>query len=154
MTDLIEIKRLTKAQLWQYLEEDLINVVLFGGERLYFVDEILAAFDGEVLVGAVTMSPVGEFGDGKPEIIGLRVLQGWRRQGIGAKLMERAIKRMVERGFTGNASIHIEVLSQAALNLVNKLPADLRERLDIRDNSTDGDCFDMLERMNVMAGTG
>lgn len=62
---MIEIKRVTIEQLWQYLDDNTLNVILFGGERLYHVDEILAAFDGEVLVGAITMSAVGEFGDGR-----------------------------------------------------------------------------------------
>lgn len=58
--------------------------------------------------------------------------------------MEKAIKRMVERGF---ARIHIDILSKAALDLVEKLDANLRDKLDIRDESTHGDCFDMLEML-------
>ncbi len=144
---MIGIRMITKEQLWYFLDNDLINAILFGGERLYHVDEIWAAFDGFVLVGAVTIAPKGEFGNGSPCIVGLRVLDWWRRMKIGTKLMEVAIKRMVERDLV---PINVEILSVAVKKLVEKLDPELKNKLIIVDNSDQGDPIDRLEKWGIM----
>lgn len=140
---MIEIRMIPKENLWKYLKhEGLINVILFGGQRFTFVDEVIAAFDGIILVGAVTLSAVGEYGTGEPAIIGLLVTKGWRRKKIGTRLMERAIRRMDERGLT---PIYVDVLSEALKRLIEKLDESLKQKLIVNDLSKEADCFDMIE---------
>jgi len=132
----------SKIQLREGLDKGLMNFRLFGGSRLSCVDEVLAAYEKETFVGTVTLSPVGEMNAGKPSIIGLLVLKGYRRKGIGTKLMESAITRMRERGLT---PVHIDVLSKNAMKLVEKLDGDFRKYLIANDQSEHADCFDLFE---------
>lgn len=161
---IIEIRRISKNQLWKELESrdtsipllcskiqlregldtGLMNFILFGGSRLTCVDEVLAAYENDTFVGTVSLSPVGEMNARKPSIIGLLVLKGWRRKGIGTKLMESAITRMRERGLT---PVHIDVLSKNAMKLVEKLDDEFRKLLIANDQSEHADCFDMFESL-------
>lgn len=163
---MIEIRRISKNQLWKELESrdtiipllcskiqlregldnGLMNFILFGGSRLSCVDEVLAAYENDAFVGTVTLSPVGEMYNKKPSIVGLLVLKGWRRKGIGTKLMESAINRMRERGLT---PVHIDVLSKNAMKLVEKLDDEFRKLLIANDQSEYGDCFDLFELQEV-----
>ena len=158
---MIEIRRISKNQLWEEfesrdtiiplvcskiqlregLDNGLMNFILFGGSRLSCVDEVLAAYENGAFAGSVTLSPVGEMNNKKPSIIGLLVLKGWRRKGIGTKLMESAITRMRERGLT---PVHIDILSMNARKLVEKLDDDFMKYLVINDQS-EYDCIDMFE---------
>ncbi len=139
---MIEIRKISKNQLWDELEQGIVTFALFGGSRLTHVDEILAAYEKETFVGVITLSPVGEMNTGDPAIIGLLVLNGWRRKGIGTKLMESAITRMMERGLV---PVHIEALSKNSMRLIEKLGYDFKKCLDVNDQSEYGDCFDMIE---------
>lgn len=161
---IIEIRRISKNQLWEELESrdtiipllcskiqlregldtGLMNFILFGGSRLSCVDEVLAAYEKETFVGTVTLSPVGEMNTGKPSIIGLLVLKEWRRKGIGTKLMESAITRMNERGL---APVHIDLLSVNAKKMVEKLDDDFRKLLIANDQSEHADCFGLFESL-------
>lgn len=161
---MLEIRRISKNQLWKELESrdtiipllcskiqlregldnGLMNFILFGGSRLTWIDEVLAAYEKDTFVGTVTLSPVGEMNTGKPSIIGLLVLKGWRRKGIGTKLMESAVNRMNERGLT---PVHIDLLSTNVKKLIEKLDNDLMKCLIINDQSAYGDCFDLFESL-------
>ena len=141
---IIEIRRITKNQLWEGLDNGLMNAILFGGSRLTCVDEVLAAYENDIFTGAVTLSPVGEMYNRKPSIVGLLVLKGWRRKGIGTKFMESAITRMRERGLT---PVHIDLLSTNLKRLVEKLDDDLSKCLIVNDQSAYADCFDKLESL-------
>ncbi len=140
---MVEIRRISKNQLWEELEQGPITFILFGGSRLDCVDEVLAAYERDTFVGAVTLSPMGELHEG-PSIIGLLVLKKWRRHGIGTRLMESAINRMRERGLT---PMYIDVLSKNIKKLIEKLDDDFRKCLVINDQS-EYDCFDRLELGN------
>ncbi len=142
---MVEIRMIGKNQLREELENGLMNAVLFGGSRLSCVDEVFAAYENGAFAGAVTLSPVGEMNTGNPSIIGLLVLKGSRRKGIGTKLMVSAITQMKERGLT---PVHIDVLSTNARKLVEKLDDDFRKCLIINDQSAYGDCFDKLEGLD------
>lgn len=138
---MIEIRRISKNQFWEELDEGLINVILFGGSRLACVDEVLAAYGNNAFMGALSLSPVGEMRAG-PSIVGLLVLKEWRRKGAGTKLMESAITRMRERGLT---PVHIDILSKNIKKLVEKLDPDFRKLLIVNDQAENADCFDLLE---------
>lgn len=139
---MIEIRKISKNQLWEELEQGILNFALFGGSRLTHVDEILAAYEKDTFVGVITLSPVGEMNTGEPSIIGLLVLTGWRRNGIGTKLMERAITRMKGRGLT---PVHIDALSKNSMRLIENLDDEFKKYLIVNDQSENADCFDMLE---------
>lgn len=141
---MIEIRRIRSNQLWDELDDGLINVILFGGSRLTCVDEVLAAYENGAFAGAVTLSPVGEMYNRKPSIVGLLVLKEWRRKGIGTKLMQSAINRMKERGLT---PVHIDVLSKNAMKLVEKLDDEFRKLLIANNQSEHADCFDFVESL-------
>lgn len=141
---MLEIRRISKNQLWEELGNGLMNAVLFGGSRLSCVDEVFAAYENGAFAGAVTLSPVGEMNARKPSIIGLLVLKEWRRKGIGTKLMESAITRMKKRGL---APVHIDLLSTNLKKLVEKLDEKFKKNLIVNDQSAYGDCFDMFESL-------
>lgn len=138
---MVEIRKISKNQLWDELENRLINFILFGGSRLTCVDEVLAAYEGDTFAGAVTLSSVGEMHD-RPSIVGLLVMKRLRRKGIGTMLMKSAIARMKERGLV---PVHIDVLSKNARMLIEKLDDDFKKCLIVNDRSEYGDCFDKLE---------
>jgi GNAT superfamily N-acetyltransferase len=116
--------------LWEYAKNktpDLaLLVILFGGERLSCCDEAVVATsqDGRI-VGLATLAPEGETGRW-PEIVGLYVDPAWRRQGIGKRLLTRAVERMAERGLV---PVRIDLLSGAAAGVVEALPHAVRQYL-------------------------
>lgn len=141
---MIEIRRIGKNQLWEELENGLLISILFGGSRLACVDEVLAAYEKDTFAGSVTLSSVGEMREG-PAIVGLLVLKGWRRKGIGTMLMKSAITRMQERGLT---PVHVDVLSKNAKMLIERLGGEFKKHLVVNDQSEYGDCFDAIEQSN------
>lgn len=158
---MVEIRRISKNQLWKELESKdtniplvctkiqllegldngLMNFILFGGSRLACVDEVLAAYENGTFAGAVTLSPVGEMYNRKPSIVGLLVLKRLRRNGIGTELMESAITRMRDRGLT---PVHIDLLSTNVKKLIEKLDNEFRKHL-IENDQSKYDCFEMFE---------
>lgn len=136
----VEVRKISPKELWQRLEENLVTILLFGGSRIINVDEVFAAYDGDKLVGAVSISPVGELNTGEPAIVGLFVSPSWRRQKIGTRLIEKAIKRMIERGLT---PISIDLLSVASKKVIESMGAELKTNLIVNDQS-EYDCFSML----------
>lgn len=133
----MDIKRIDKNKLWKELseEESIINAILFGGDRLSCVDEILAAYEDEKFIGVVTISPEGEMRDGNPAIVALFVRKEHRMKGNGTKLLECAIRRMIERGLI---PVRVDVLSKGAKRVIEKLSEDLRNALKINDQSVYG----------------
>ena len=103
-----------------------------GGDRHTCCDEIVAAYDGNDLIGAATIAPKGESGADMPEIVGLFVLEKWRRQGVGRELLLRAISRCRERG---RVPLRLNILSRAASTLVKNLPPDLLVDVRVDDKS-------------------
>ncbi len=76
---------------------------------------------GEIL-GAVLLAP--------GYLIGVFVLNSSQKNGYGGLLMETAIHHLLQRGAE---SIFIEVCDQRALRIIERLPADIRARLDVRN---------------------
>lgn len=103
-------------------------VLLFGGDRLTCCDEAVITRDASGrIVGLVTLAPDGEMSEG-PALIGLYVLPEYRRQGIGTRLITRAVERMAERGLV---PVQMDLLSTAAAKLVEQLPAEVHSNIRV-----------------------
>lgn len=110
--------------------------ILFGGDRWNCVEEVICARDGEEFAGIVTIAPEGEQRSAEPTIVGLYVLPKFRRRTIGKILLETAIDHMLSEGLE---PIRLDVLSRSALRIIERLPAEKRQKLKIVDCSQ----FDM-----------
>ena len=101
---------------------------MFGGERFDCCDEILAAFENDQFLGAVTLSSRGEVLSGQPTIVGLWVSYQHRRKGIGQALLEAAIERMIERGLT---PVRLDPISSKIDRMIERLPQKLKKVIKV-----------------------
>jgi GNAT superfamily N-acetyltransferase len=114
----------------------LAMITLFGGDRIMCCDEGFGLFDDQdQVVGMITIAPKGETCCADvPTIVGLWVHPIFRQKGFGKNLLEYAIKRCLERGFS---QIRIDLLTKSAKHTCNALSEDLRKVLVIHDQSDD-----------------
>lgn len=132
----MEIRSIAKSELWGHLEPHAGTpaiAILFGGDRLSCCDEVLAAYDGDQFLAAVSVSSEGEMLSGEPTIVGMWVHYAHRRQGVGKALLEAAIGRMIERGLT---PIRLDVMSTKVGKIIEQLPEDLRGVLKVCQSGT------------------
>jgi len=138
----VKIKIISKRKLWNYLRpfanKPAIGI-LFGGERFDCCDEVLAAFENDQFLGAVTLSSQGELMSGQPTIVGLWVSYQHRRKGIGQSLLEAAIRRMIERGLT---PVRLDSISSKADIMIERLPQDLKKVIKVFSG---GPCDSVLD---------
>ena len=113
----------------------LLKAILLGGEMLIGCDEAVALKDedGRIL-GVATISPGGERRSGVPAIVGLYTILEARNGALGVHVgrtvFEAAVRRCIERKFR---KIHVDVLSTFAMRIVEGLPPELREVLEVND---------------------
>jgi len=111
----------------------IMAVCVIGGDRISCCDEGIV-FTDDPHRGIATIAPEGEFGsDGMPSIVGVFVRKDDRRQGYATTLFEEAIRRCVDRGFE---EIHVDVMSRGMMQIVEKLPDELRGVLRVHDMTT------------------
>ncbi len=108
-----------------------ISIVVLSGDRITCCDEAIV-FTDDPEIGMATISPDGEMRDGTPTIVGVYVRSADRGKGLGTELMAAAVRRCMERGFE---KIRVDVLTIGSKRAVEKLPAELRARLEVTDNS-------------------
>jgi len=90
--------------------------LLFGGDRYHCVDEAVVLLVGGVKpVAIATIAPLGESGNGQPEIVGLYVIPNLRKHRIGQFLLQKTLERCAERSFP---TVTICVITQAGKHLV------------------------------------
>jgi len=119
--------------------------ILLGGDRLICCDEAslikaplaqAALVQGDErskqIVGACTIAPRGETGNGRPELVGLYVLPSQRRKGYGLALLTEAINRCNERRLT---PVTVCVITKPGLATIQKLPPELLALTTIIDHS-------------------
>ena len=138
----MKIKIISKRKLWNYLRSFANKPaigILFGGERFDCCDEVLAAFENDQFLGAVTLSSQGELMSGQPTIVGLWVSYQHRRKGIGQSLLEAAIRRMIERGLT---PVRLDSISSKADIMIERLPQDLKKVIKVFSG---GPCDSVLD---------
>lgn len=138
----VEIKIISKRKLWNYLQPFAIKPaigILFSGERFECCDEVLAAFENNQFLGAVTLSSKGEMMSGQPTIVALWVSYQYRRKGIGQALLEAAIRRMIERGLT---PVQLDSISSKADMMIERLPQELKKVIKVFSG---GPCDSVLD---------
>jgi len=127
----VKIKIISKRKLWNHLQPFASKPaigILFGGERFDCCDEVLAAFENDQFLGAVTLSSEGELMSGQPTIVGLWVSYQHRRKGIGQALLEAAIRRMIEHGLT---PVRLDSISSKADIIIKQLPQELKKVIKV-----------------------
>ena len=110
-----------------------VSVIILTGDRILCCDEAIVISDGLLPLGIVTISPQGEKNDGCPAIVGIFVRPSARKKGIGSELLEAAIRRCIERGFTRD--IDVTLISEEGKRLIDKLSLELKGVLRINDLS-------------------
>lgn len=130
----METKIINKDELGRYLEQlphHPVVGMLFTGDRISCIGFAVVIEYGDKLAGLATVAPNGEgMGSDKPTIVGVFVMEEYRKQGYSRQLLESAIDACVERGLK---PVHIEVMSGRLMKVINKLDAKHKEQLDIID---------------------
>ena len=67
---------------------------------------------------------------GQPTVVGLYVVPEHRGKGIGAQILQKAVARCIERGFD---QIRMDVMSSNAMKIIEKLPDELKDKIDVHD---------------------
>lgn len=110
-----------------------VVMIFLGGDRIACCDEaVTIRTEAGDLVGMATISSQGEDYSGNPEIVGAYILPKYRGQGYSKELLEKTIERCIERGFK---KIRVDVLSKKMMRAVNKLPAEMKEILEVKNQS-------------------
>ena len=104
--------------------------LLLTGDRISCCDEGVIAEQEAKLVGVATIAPEGEEMSGQPTIVGLFVVPEHRGKGLGAQILKKAVERCIERGFE---NIRMDVMSSNAMKIIDKLPDDLKKKVDVYD---------------------
>ncbi|MEO8637842.1 MAG: GNAT family N-acetyltransferase [Candidatus Taylorbacteria bacterium] len=120
-----------------YVKHDAWFPTLFGGDRLSCCDEAVVVMVEGCIAALATIAPEGEMTSGHPTIVGLYTVRAFRQQGYGKMVLEATVRRCMERGFT---KVHIDVLTPKAMMTVNTLQLELRNVLEVVDQSACG-CF-------------
>ncbi len=109
---------------------DIAIGLLLSGDRIACCDEGVVAEQETKLIGVATIAPKGEEMSGQPTIVGLYVIPEHRGKGVGTQILKRAVDRCIERGFE---NIRMDVMSLNAMKIINKLPEDLKKKIDVHD---------------------
>lgn len=112
-----------------YDKPDPAVFILLAGDRISCCDEGVIMSDKDKLIGVSTIAPAGEEMSGQPTIVALYVSREYRNKGYGDLLLRKAIERCIERGFD---KIRMDVLSSYAAKIIEKLPEELKGKIDVR----------------------
>jgi GNAT superfamily N-acetyltransferase len=82
-------------------------------------------------------------GSGKPTIVALYVLPEWRQKGVGAKLLADTIDYMIANDMS---PIKMDVMSSKAMRIIDSISSDVRNKIEINDQTMGGAMDGMLER--------
>ena len=116
--------------------------LLLGGDRWLCVDEVALATVDDMIVGIATIAPEGEMRDGEPTIVAIYVLHEHRASGVGYELLEATVDYMLSKGL---APIRIDAMNSKVSRMINRLPAEKRQKLSVVDQSMGGAMDAMLE---------
>lgn len=124
----ISIKEL--ADVIDKIPQGASRGVLFSGDRYLCIDEGVALFEGEELIGLATIAPDGEMMSGIPTIVGIWVNPGHRRLGYGSCITQKVIERCIERGFE---TVRLDALVEPIVKIYNKLPFHLKQHTKLEN---------------------
>jgi len=116
----------------------IVQPMLFDSDRWGQCEEAVIAEEAGKIVGVVTLAFHGIDGSERPTIDTFYVTPSHRRQGVGGRLFERGARRLLE--MLGDIRIFCELQSHRMIGVIDKLPDDLRARLDLRHSYRFGDC--------------
>ncbi len=129
------VDRIVQEALRSAQEERWIGIVLpaLTGERISRCDEGVV-FESDPYVGIVTIAPDGLGATvGRPTIVGMHIRPLERGKGYGTALLESAVRRCTERGFS---RIHIDAMSPAMVRCTRKLSYEMQDQLEVIDWSS------------------
>jgi GNAT superfamily N-acetyltransferase len=106
--------------------------ILFGGDRLACADWGVLARVEDTVVGLASVADRGEMNSGTPTLIGVLVLPGWRRLGIGSALLRAVVAVAGQRQLL---PLLYEALTPSGLALARASGCG-PEALAVRDLST------------------
>ncbi len=112
---------------------DAAMAILLSGDRISCCDEGVIMSDKDKTIGLATIAPEGEERSGQPTIVGLYVAPKYRKKGYGAKILQRAVERCLERGLDKKGKIRMEVMSSWAKKIIDKFPDNLKEKIEVYD---------------------
>lgn len=135
----IKIVPKTEAASWVYslhsTKPRMALGMLLAGDRWSCVEEVvLATVDGEI-VGIATIAPKGEQMSGEPTIVAIYVVHEHRASGIGYELLEVAIDYMLSKGL---APIRVDAMNSKVSRMIDRLPAEKRQKLSVVEQSMGG----------------
>jgi ribosomal protein S18 acetylase RimI-like enzyme len=104
--------------------------ILLSGDRMSCCDEGVIMQEKENLIGVATIAPNGEEQSGQPTIVGLYVSPEYRNKGYGSQILQKAIERCLERGFE---DVRMDVMSSNVTKIIQKLPKEIQDKLDVHD---------------------
>ena len=107
---------------------DFAVKLLFSDQSLSGCDEGVIMEKESKLIGVATIAPKGESGAGQPSISAFYIAPEHRGNEYGGQILKRAMERCVERGFV---KIRVDIMSINAANLMEKLPAEIKDKMDI-----------------------
>lgn len=116
--------------------------LLLGGDRWLCVDEVALATVDHAVVGIATIAPEGEMRDGEPTIVAIYVLHEHRASGVGYELLEATVDYMLSKGLE---PIRIDAMNSKVSRMVDRLPAEKRQKISVVDQSMGGAMDAMLE---------
>lgn len=141
----MNLGRLSRPELAEWvasLPPSYVVGMLLVGDRLSCIDEAVACEVENQIIGVATIAPRGEMSSGVPTIVALYILSAFRGKGYGKSLMEAAVRRCVERGFS---RVRVDILSAYAKRIIESLPEDLKSVLEVHDLGNPLDYFESLE---------
>lgn len=133
----VEFVNMDEVSKWAYdliqgkHGDSIILVTLFCGDRATCCDEAAVIKNCGRIVAVATIAPRGEDCSGKPAIVGVYVLPGFRKQGHASKVVEEAFGRCVERAL--RVPVRMDLMSSGIQAVVKGLPDYVKRHLEVHD---------------------
>ena len=132
----MEIKIVSRGEVAEFRSSvphgTLAVGMLLAGDRWGCVQQVVAAYSGEKVVGIATIAPDGEQNSGEPTIVALYVMAKYRSQGVGAALLEVAVDWMISERMT---PIRIDSFNSKVTRMVARLPEEKQECVRLCDHA-------------------
>lgn len=125
-----------------FTKPSMVLGMLLAGDRWSCVDKVALATIDSKIVGIATIAPNGEEMSGEPTIVAIYVLREHRGSRIGYQLLEAAVDYMLSKGLV---PIHIDAFNSKILRMIDRLPFEKRQKLNVVDQSMDGAMDKMFE---------
>lgn len=121
----LDISTITEEQLQRMLEienscglEALSRRILL--DRVLYMDTY-AMLDGEIIIGFITLHPIGQYIEGGLYISNLNVVSEYRRQGVATKLVLAACSAHAQAEVNREVKVNIRKDNTPAVSLFKKL---------------------------------